>query len=282
MADTIAIVEGGGDVGSAVALALWRAGWGVVVCELPRPTVLRRQLSVAEAAFSGRVVRDGVAVVRGDLAEVAARLARRDSVPLVLVDGPSATAALAPAVVVDARFQRGVAGGVPRGAAPLVVGLGPGLRAGEDVDVVVETLPGPELGRVYWEGATRPHTPLPAPRDRARAEQFVRASAAGLWRTERAIGDLLEAGALLGTLDGAPALAPVDGCLRGLVHDAVPVPAGQRLAAVHPGDWARKEAGIAARAAAIAAQVVALAAPLAAAPARAAADDAAAKRTCDG
>ena len=70
---------------------------------------------------------------------------------------------------------------------------------------------------------------------------------------------MVAAAAVLGTLDGECLRAPIAGCLRGLVHDGVPVAAGLKLAAIHPGDWQRKEAGIGYRAATIAARVLALA-----------------------
>ncbi|MBX5490523.1 MAG: hypothetical protein IRZ14_05145 [Chloroflexi bacterium] len=261
------LVKGGGEVGTAVALALWRACWPVVVVELPRPTVLRRQLSVAEAAFTGGVVRGGLQVVRVvQPDEVAALLVRRRALPLYVGPLAPALARLQPAVVVDARMRRVVQAEDQRGEAPLVIGLGPGFCAGENADVVVETHPGPLLGRVLWQGATLPHVSRERPDDGARAEQFIYAPRDGLWETERELGETIAAGTLLGTLDGQPLRAPVAGCLRGLVHTAVPVPAGVKLAAIHPGDWQRKEAGISQRAATIAAAVRTLLASVA--PAR--------------
>ncbi|HZS00212.1 MAG TPA: hypothetical protein VFE37_15970 [Chloroflexota bacterium] len=266
-----ALVKGGGEVGTAVALELWRAGWQVVVAELPRPTVLRRQLSVAEAAYSGEVWRDGVRVVRApDAATLEVlllgyaapgTLPAQRTAPLPLYVGPlaAALAILQPTLIVDARMRRAGPPERQTGEAPLVVGLGPLLRAGKDVDVVVETCPGPALGEVIWTGTAQPHAPLRSHGDPSFTEQYAYAPAAGLWRTERRIGEEVAAGALLGTLDGAAVRAPTAGSLRGLVHDRVAVPARLKLAAVHPGDWQRKEAGIGHRAATIAASVLALA-----------------------
>ncbi|HLH24556.1 MAG TPA: hypothetical protein VK066_18700 [Chloroflexota bacterium] len=259
-----ALVKGGGELGTAVALALWRAGWRVVVAELPRPTVLRRQLSLAEAAFCGAVTRDGVRARRvAAPAEAVVLLRVPQSLPLYVGPLPELLRSWRPALVVDARMRRGVAPERQRHEAPLVVGLGPELVAGRDVDWVIETCPGPDLGRVIGVGAARPHAPLPRGAGSA-AEEYVRAPHAGLWRTDRAIGDEVAAGERLGWLDAASLRAPVAGCLRGLVHDGVTVPAGAKLVAVHPGDWRRKESGIGQRAAAVAASVLQLAATRAA------------------
>jgi xanthine dehydrogenase accessory factor len=90
-------------------------------------------------------------------------------------------------------------------------------------------------------------------------EEYAYAPAAGCWQTERRIGEAVAAGDALGAVGGIVVRAPTSGWLRGLVHDAVDVGAGLKLAAVHPGDWQRKEAGIGVRAATIAASVLALA-----------------------
>jgi xanthine dehydrogenase accessory factor len=275
-----ALVKGGGEVGSAVALRLWRAGWQVVVVELERPTVLRRQLSVAEAAYVGQLWRGEVRVERAADAAALERLLRpvagrssagdpraEPALPLFVGMLAVARAVLDPAVVVDARMRRGAPPERQRGEAPLVIGLGPGLRAGEDVDVVVETCPGPALGQALWSGAALPHRPLPRGGDRDAAEQYAYAPAAGRWRTARAIGEVVAAGALLGTVDAVAVPAPCAGRVRGLVHDGLVVPACLKVAAVHPGDWRHKEAGIEHRTAAIAATVLGLAEQHAASPA---------------
>ncbi len=255
-----ALIKGGGEIGTAVALALWRAGWRVVVCDLPRPLVLRRQLSLAEAAFVGVVIRDGVrAVCVESVAEARELLARRATIPLFVGVARSLCSALQPALVVDARMRPDAFAQDQRAEAPLVVGLGAGLAAGAQVHTVVETCPGPDLGRVIAHGAALPYQPLARPSDAQGAEQYAHAPAAGRWRTGRAIGEVVAAGTILGALDGLPVCAATAGALRGLVHDDVTVPARLKVAAVHPGNWQRKESGIGLRAATVAASVLTLA-----------------------
>ncbi len=48
-----------------------------------------------------------------------------------------------------------------RDMAPITIALGPGFTAGEDVDVVIETMRGHRLGRIIKEGSAIPNTGIP-------------------------------------------------------------------------------------------------------------------------
>ena len=47
------LIRGGGDLASGVAARLHRAGFLVLITELPQPLVIRRSVSFAEAVFTG-------------------------------------------------------------------------------------------------------------------------------------------------------------------------------------------------------------------------------------
>jgi len=75
----IILVRGVGDIGSAVAHRLFREGYCVVIHDDPKPTMTRRGMAFADAAFDGHAVLDGVRAVRADdLERVKQVLARRD------------------------------------------------------------------------------------------------------------------------------------------------------------------------------------------------------------
>src|SRR5262249_60805486 len=110
------------------------------------------------------------------------------------------------AIVVDSR----AAGAHPptsRDDALLVIGLWPGFSARQGAHVVVDARPGPNLGRVYWEGSTAPEGNLPAPGPDV--ESLVRAPVEGLFAGQANIGDTLLAGGGLGNAAGAPVGPPV-------------------------------------------------------------------------
>jgi hypothetical protein len=76
----IALVRGGGDLASGVALRLQRAGCRVAITELPQPLVVRRYVSFAEAVFRGRFTVEGVVAQRAaDAEEARAVMARGET-----------------------------------------------------------------------------------------------------------------------------------------------------------------------------------------------------------
>ena len=77
----------------------------------------------------------------------------------VLVD-ESAVCALAwrPDVIIDARMQKRSQADAVLPPSPLLIGLGPGFKAGVDCHAVIETNRGHDLGRVIWQGQAAPNT----------------------------------------------------------------------------------------------------------------------------
>jgi xanthine dehydrogenase accessory factor len=56
----IVLVRGVGDIGSAVAHHLFRAGYGIVMHDDPQPTTTRRGMAFADAVFDGQATLYGV------------------------------------------------------------------------------------------------------------------------------------------------------------------------------------------------------------------------------
>jgi xanthine dehydrogenase accessory factor len=126
-------------------------------------------------------------------------------------------------VIVDARQGAGTPWRPPLGDAELTIVLGPGATAGVDCDLVIET-GGPDAGAVLRDGEAR------AERAFGRSEHPVAAPAAGLFHSERAIGERVAAGSLLGIVGLTPVYAPRAGRIRGLLRPGHAVEAGEALA----------------------------------------------------
>jgi xanthine dehydrogenase accessory factor len=227
-------LRGGGDLASGVAYRLVRAGFPVVILELPQPLVIRRTVAFAEAVYAGEV---HVEELTGRcVADPAAALveARAGRVPVLVDPAGESIGALAPAVVVDARILKTNPGDVRPDLAPLVVALGPGYTAGVDCHAVIETMRGHHLGRVLWQGAAQPNTGVPGAVGGRTVDRVLRAPASGALQSRAQIGDPVTAGQTVATVDGAPVLSPFDGVLRGLLHDNLVVTAGLKIGDVDP------------------------------------------------
>jgi xanthine dehydrogenase accessory factor len=234
MAAVVVLVRGVGDIGSAVAHRLFRAGYAVAINEDPRPATPRRGMAFADAVFDGEAVLDEVRAISVDTVEQVVRaLDRRDAVPVHVGPWAPLLAALGHRVLVDARMRKHAAPEVQIGFAELTVGLGPALVAGRHAHVVIETS-WDGLGAVITAGASRPLAGEPRAIAGHARDRYVYAPAAGLFRTNARIGDTVRAGQEIAEIGAVVLGAPLDGVLRGLTHDNVPVTVGTKVREVDP------------------------------------------------
>jgi len=230
------VVRGAGDLGSAVVHRLFRVGYRVVALERRDPLVVRRTVSFAQAILDGTVVVEGIEGRAASLENVESIAEGADWpswVPVVVDPDGEAIAALRPVAVIDARLAKTNLG-TGREDARVTIGLGPGFTAGEDVDYVVETLRGHELGRLLTKGAAAPNTGVPGIVGGVGEGRVIRSPASGAFTSVLKIGQLVEKGDVVGAVAGAEARANVGGLLRGLVADGTKMKAGQKLGDVDP------------------------------------------------
>lgn len=229
------VIRGVNDIASAVAHRLFLNGAAVVVHEREQPSVSRRGMAFADAIFAGRAELAGVtAVLVTDLTQVLPLLTARETIPVAVAELSALLAAVRPAVLVDARMRKRAIPETQRGLAPLTIGLGPNFVAGETVDLAIETAWGADLGTVVARGPTRPLAGEPRPLAGHGRDRYVYAPAAGVFRTHRRVGEAIMAGEIVAYLDALPLSAPLDGVLRGLTHDGVPVASGTKVIEVDP------------------------------------------------
>lgn len=224
-------------MGSAAARLLHLGGYRVVILERPAPLAVRRLVSFAEAVFLGRMEVEGVAAVRVEVAALGAGPGDPRAIALAVDPAGDCLGRLAPAVLVDARMVKQAQDTRPE-QAPLVIGLGPGFRAGRDVHAAVETQRGPDLGCVFWEGEPAGDTGEPAPVEGHTHARVLRAPVAGVFRGRVGLGQRVEAGATVGDVDGRPVIAAIGGVVRGLLAEGVAVSAGVKVGDVDPRDLA--------------------------------------------
>jgi len=227
------LVRGAGEMASGTAYRLCRAGFRVLMTEIPVPLSIRRAVCFSEAVFEKETEVEGVrAVLAESIPDVEnawkkGYAAVKVDPTLEILNGMSFD------VVVDATLaKRNI--GTFRGMAPFVLGLGPGFTAGEDVDCVIETNRGHHLGRVIYQGPAEPDTGIPGSTLGYTEERVLRAPARGIFRGNKKIGDVINAGEIVGWANDTPMCSRIDGVLRGILRDKVPVTKGMKSGDVDP------------------------------------------------
>jgi xanthine dehydrogenase accessory factor len=231
----VVLVLGGNDIGSAVAHRLFTAGYAVAILEAPQPLTVRRGMAYAQAIYDGAVTLEGVTAQRvGTPDEVADAIKERRVIPVLGRNDRTVLTTLRPPVIVDARMRKKERSTSRTADAPLVIGLGPGFRAGVEAHVIVETNRGPNLGRIITEGEADAYTGEPLEIAGHSKDRYLYAPSAGVFRTAYDLGDQVEAGQTVGEVDNEVLTAKVGGIIRGIVKSGLSVAAGAKLVDIDP------------------------------------------------
>ena len=231
------IVRGGGDLATGSVYKLKKSGFPVLILEVAKPSAIRRNVAFCEAVYQGtQTVEDMTCHLAQSLAQAEAFL--KEGKLTVLVDpAGEAIPKLKPLAVVDAILAKKNLG-TNRDMAPITVALGPGFEAGRDVDAVVETKRGHNLGRILWSGRAAANTGIPGAIAGYSKERVIHCPAKGILRNVKHITDSVSKGdiiALVETENGTvPVKATLDGILRGLIRDGYLVNVGFKMADIDP------------------------------------------------
>ena len=241
------ICRGGGDLATGIVHRLFRAGFPVLVLETDSPAAIRRQVSFSEAVYDGTATVEGVTAERIASANRAAvnHVLEEGRVPLLVDPEGSSIPLLKPDIVVDAIIAKKNLG-TAKEMAPLVIGVGPGFTAGEDVDLVVESMRGHNLARIFTTGSALPNTGIPGNIGGFTKERVLHAEAAGYMKNIRQIGDIVEKGEEIAriyekmTEDGifsgsyVSVEASISGMIRGLIREGYHFQKGFKIADIDP------------------------------------------------
>lgn len=231
------IVRGGGDLATGTIYKLRKSGFPVLILEVAHPSAIRRNVAFCEAVYQGsQTVEDMTCYLADSFAQAQEFL--KDGKLTVLVDPAGETISkLQPLAVVDAILAKKNLG-TNRSLAPVTVALGPGFTAGVDVDAVIETKRGHNLGRVLWSGSAAANTGIPGMIGGFGKERVIHCPAQGVLRNIKHITDQVSKGELIAVVETengtVPVNATLDGILRGLIRDGYPVHVGFKIADIDP------------------------------------------------
>ena len=223
-------------MGSAVAWRLHRAGLrAILMMDVASPLAVRREVSFCEAIYDGRKMVEGVQAAKaGNVKEIRPIWAEGDIA--VTSDAQwKSLQRLDPDIVIDAILAKRNLG-TRIDEALLVIGLGPGFTAGEDVHFVIETNRGHNLGRIIASGSAEPDTGIPGVIEGVAETRLLLAPADGEFHALRNIGDHVETGDVVGRVGDADVVCRIGGVLRGLIRSRTQVVKGLKVGDIDPRD----------------------------------------------
>ena len=145
--------------GQRVAHRLWRAGFRLVMLDLPAPLAVRRRVSFCEAVHQGSMTVEDATAILIDGPEQADAVWKKGRLPLLVDPEMTSLKALNPDILIEATLSKKNDYGLNPNMAPLVIALGPGFQSPKDAHYVIETNRGPQP----WAGSSNPGRPSPTP-----------------------------------------------------------------------------------------------------------------------
>jgi len=227
------VIKGAGDLASGVAVRLARCGFPIVMTDLPHPTSIRRTVCFSEAILKGTFTVEDVTAECAKTTHDIEAIHARGHIAVLADPEAACIQTLKPVVVVDAILAKRNLG-TKITDAPTVIALGPGFTAGVDCHAVIETMRGHDLGRVITEGSAEPNTGIPGNISGFTTERVLRAPINGIFHEVRQIGDLVEKGDLIASVEGEPIAAAISGVIRGLLPTGTPVHTGMKSGDIDP------------------------------------------------
>ena len=170
---------------------------------------------------------------------------QRGRIPLLVDPDGRSIEVLKPDVVVDAIIAKKNLG-TYKEMAPLVIGIGPGFVAGEDVHLVVESMRGHNLARILETGSALANTGIPGNIGGYTKERVIHAAAEGYMKNLHQIGDVVRKGEKIariyeqmspeGVFSGrfVSVEATIPGVLRGLIREGYHFQKGFKIADIDP------------------------------------------------
>lgn len=235
--EQLVIVRGGGDIATGTIHKLHRSGYPVLVLETGFPSAIRRCVAFSEAVYDGTAEVEGVTSVKASGYEEACSIMEQGAVPVMIDETCEVLHEAKPWAVVDAILAKKNLG-TTRDMADKTIGLGPGFTAGQDVDLVIETMRGHNLGRIIGNGSAEPNTGMPGIIGGVGAERVIHSPAKGVFFGKAMIGDMVEKGQAIGTIITGQGEVTVEasltGLLRGIIKDGYPVVKGFKIADIDP------------------------------------------------
>jgi xanthine dehydrogenase accessory factor len=234
LSELIVLVRGGGEIGSAITHRLTRSHFRVCTTEINNPLAVNRGTCFSEAIYDNTKTIEGITAEKTSVSlENLYKVWRNGNVPIVVDPELTVKPFILPDVLVNAMMTKRESN-TKISDAPLVLGIGIGFTAGEDVHMVIESEKINDLGKVLISGKSADISKASRGIIELVDEGSILSPDSGIFSSDKNIGDSIVINDILGRIDNTPIQAPISGILRGLIRNDTKVLANTRIAEIDP------------------------------------------------
>ena len=241
------IIRGGGDLASGVIQKFHRAGFDVLVLEIEKPNFIRRKVCYGAAIYEGEVMLEGSIskyagnILENDLFSNIESILNDKMIPVIvdsqleildIIKNRYSSEYKVIAVIDSIIAKKNL--GMKQELAPITVALGPGFFAGKDVDIVIETMRGHDLGRLIFQGEALPNTGVPGLVGGEAELRVVHSPCEGILTIVKDIGDLVNQGDVIAKIGTEEVKATITGLIRGMITNGLYIKKGLKIADIDP------------------------------------------------
>lgn len=231
--DLLILIRGAGEMATGVAHRLSSCHFKVCMTETSNPQAVRREVAFSEAIFDSEKEVEGITSKLVESPDHISEVWKDKKIPILIDPDAKVKDLLKPDVLINATLAKKNLGTKIMDA-PLVIGLGPGFHAGNDVHLVIETNRGHNLGRIISNGEAEPNTGIPGSIAGYTEERVIRAPRNGRFIALKKIGEGVKANENVGIVENVVVQSRIAGVIRGLLRDGTEVWKGMKLGDVDP------------------------------------------------
>ena len=227
------VIRGGGDLATGVAEVLYQSGFKILILDIEKPSSIRRSVCFSEAIYEGVTKVENIICKKVENENEIEKCWNEKIIPIMVDEKGEIIKKIKPDVVVDSIIAKKNLG-TTKEMAPITIALGDGFEAGKDVDIVVETMRGHNLGRVITSGRAMKNTGIPGEIKGVSKDRVIYSLANGRFSSVKKIGDTVQKDEIIGYVGDVEIRGKISGVLRGIIREGYEVTENMKIGDIDP------------------------------------------------
>lgn len=227
------VIRGGGDLATGVAEVLYQSGFKILILDIEKPSSIRRSVCFSEAIYDGIIQVENIICKKVENENDIEKCWNEKIIPIMVDEKGEIIKKIKPDVVVDSIIAKKNLG-TTKEMAPITIALGDGFEAGKDVDIVIETMRGHNLGRIITSGRAMKNTGIPGEIKGVSKDRVIYSLANGIFSSVKKIGDTVQKDEIIGYVGDVEIRGKISGVLRGIIREGYEVTENMKIGDIDP------------------------------------------------